>query len=97
MLPRIFIVYDTEGTGLDLMRSEDLNIPCAISRRGDEVCQIGGIILDNGMIPQNSSVTTVTRYKLIVLTVLYRCMVYLKEKLDVIYWVSFYPKSCKNI
>ena len=48
---RIFIVFDTEGTGLSKMLSTRLNEPLALTARGSEVCQIGGIILSERMIP----------------------------------------------
>lgn len=48
---RIFIVYDTEGTGLNKMALTDFNVPAAITVRGSEVCQIGGIVLDERMVP----------------------------------------------
>lgn len=49
---RIFIVYDTEGTGLQKSLSPKLNEPAPITARGSEVCQIGGIILNDRMVPQ---------------------------------------------
>lgn len=49
---RIFIVYDTEGTGLQKSMFGQLNSPAPVTARGSEVCQIGGIILDDRMVPQ---------------------------------------------
>lgn len=49
-MARRFIIYDTETTGLK-MAEADLSLPSALSARGDEVCQIGGIIADENMVP----------------------------------------------
>ena len=49
---RIFIVFDTECTGLTKIPKAALNVPASILNRGSEVLQIGGIILNNQMIPQ---------------------------------------------
>lgn len=49
---RIFIVFDTETTGLQRQPRSSLHTPASITSRGDEVCQIGGIILDSNMRPQ---------------------------------------------
>ena len=51
MSDRLFIVFDTEGTGLSRIPHAKLNEPMAITARGSEVCQIGGIILDERMVP----------------------------------------------
>lgn len=49
-MARQFIVYDTETTGLT--RAEvDLTLPATLHNRGDEVCQIGGLILNERMEP----------------------------------------------
>lgn len=49
-MPRKFIVYDTETTGLK--RADiDLSLPATPFNRGDEVCQIGGLILNESMEP----------------------------------------------
>lgn len=50
-MARCFIVYDTESTGLK-RATVDLTLPASLRNRGDEVCQIGGIILDENMNPQ---------------------------------------------
>ena len=50
-MPRQFIVYDTETTGKTLS-DVDLTLPSGPKNRGDEVCQIGGLILDERMQPQ---------------------------------------------
>lgn len=50
-MPRQFIVFDTESTGLK-RTTVDLSIPSGMRARGDEVCQIGGLILDERMEPQ---------------------------------------------
>lgn len=49
-MPRQFLVYDTEATGLKFAES-DLTMPSTIRSRGDEVCQIGGLLLDEKMEP----------------------------------------------
>lgn len=48
---RLFIVFDTEGTGLNRQALGKLNEPAAVTSRGSEVCQIGGIILNERMMP----------------------------------------------
>lgn len=48
---RIFIVFDTEGTGLTRIPKTAINVPASVYSRGSEVCQIGGIILNNQMQP----------------------------------------------
>lgn len=50
-MPRHFIVYDTETTGLKKAEG-DITLPSGLRSRGDEVCQIGGIVLDERMEPQ---------------------------------------------
>lgn len=47
---RIFITFDTETTGLKLA-DVDLTAPASLRARGDEVCQIGGIVCDENMEP----------------------------------------------
>lgn len=49
MSPRKFAIIDTETTGLDKLSDKNLNIPASIYSRGDEVCQIGGLICDSSM------------------------------------------------
>lgn len=49
-MSRIFITFDTETTGLKLADT-DLSVPSSLRTRGDEVCQIGGIICDESMEP----------------------------------------------
>lgn len=48
---RVFIVYDTETTGLKFAET-NLKEPSTMRQRGDEVCQIGGLILNEAMVPQ---------------------------------------------
>lgn len=48
---RLFIVFDTETTGLTKQSLNKINLPVSINMRGSEVCQIGGIILNEGMVP----------------------------------------------
>lgn len=50
-MERLFISFDTETTGLRKCTSPDLNTPAAITARGDEMIQIGGLILNNDMKP----------------------------------------------
>lgn len=49
-MPRQFLVYDTESTGLKFAET-DLSVPASLRHRGDEVCQIGGLLLDERMEP----------------------------------------------
>lgn len=49
-MARQFIVYDTETTGRKKAEI-DITLPSAMRQRGDEVCQIGGIILNDKMEP----------------------------------------------
>lgn len=49
-MSRIFITFDTETTGLR-MAETDLSQPSSLRARGDEVCQIGGIMADENMVP----------------------------------------------
>lgn len=51
MSDRVFIVLDTETTGLE-RSGVPLEEPSTLKVRGSEVCEIGGIILDQEMIPQ---------------------------------------------
>lgn len=46
----IYIVFDTETTGLDI-RHASLKEVCSISNNGDEVIQIGGLTLDSNLNP----------------------------------------------
>ena len=48
---RKFIVFDTETTGLFRQGLDTLNTPAAITAKGSEVCQIGGLVLDETMSP----------------------------------------------
>lgn len=48
---RQFLCFDTEATGLQ-MADTDLSQPSGLRRRGDEVCQIGGLLLNENMEPQ---------------------------------------------
>ena len=48
---RIFIAFDTETTGLNKLRRGHYNVPASITTRGDEVCQIGGLIFDEKLNP----------------------------------------------
>lgn len=46
-----YIVFDTETTGLNRRRAK-LNEPGTLFENGDEVIQIGGVILDNSLNPK---------------------------------------------
>ena len=48
---RIFIVFDTETTGKVVKSGSVLKTPTSILNRGSEVLQIGGIVLNNNMVP----------------------------------------------
>lgn len=48
---RKFIIYDTETTGLSRQGSDTLNKPSSVTTKGSEVCQIGGLILNEAMKP----------------------------------------------
>lgn len=48
---RKFVVLDTENTGLERLQTGLLNTPTALKIRGSEVCQIGGLVLDEQMVP----------------------------------------------
>lgn len=48
---RLFIIFDTETTGLAKQPPSELYVPASITNRGSEICQIGGIILDDRMVP----------------------------------------------
>ncbi len=49
-MARQFIVYDTETTGLK-KADIDITLPATLRSRGDEVCQIGGLLLNDRMEP----------------------------------------------
>lgn len=49
---RQFIVYDTETTGLYTIAKNALDVPASITMRGGEVCQIGGLVLNEAMVPK---------------------------------------------
>lgn len=51
MSDRCFICFDTEATGLTRVQKKNLIYPGAITTKGAEVCQIGGLILDKYMQP----------------------------------------------
>lgn len=48
----IYICVDTETTGLHKMAKAAWKKPSGLASRGSEVCQIGGLILDDNMVPQ---------------------------------------------
>lgn len=48
---RKYIIFDTETTGLTFSYAKKDEAPAGLAERGDEVCQIGGIICDEKMIP----------------------------------------------
>lgn len=45
-----FVVMDTETTGLNRIHEDSLYVPAQLSKRGCEVIQIGGIVVNDGVV-----------------------------------------------